>query len=329
MPSTVLILGAAGRIGAALAGAFADAGWKVRAQARKDLPAALQGRVAPVRCDALDAAALAAAAQGADVVVHALNPPYTEWARQALPLAEAAIGAARAAGALLMLPGNVYNYGSRLPPRLGPQTPECGDHAKARVRIEVEARIAAAPGLDSVVIRAGDFFGGGIGSWFDIAWASRLTSGRVVHPGPDDIVHAWAYLPDLARTFVRVAERRAALHGPHRLHFAGHAVTGRQMHEALEAATGRSLARAAMPWWLLRLAAPLVPMWREVLQMRYLWQRPHALDDASLRALVGPLPHTPLHDAVAQALAALAPAQEKRPGSAGPLDRGEGVRSRS
>jgi nucleoside-diphosphate-sugar epimerase len=328
MASTVLILGAAGRIGQALATAFADAGWQVRAQARKDLPAALGGRVQAVRCDAHDAPALAAAAQGADVVVHALNPPYTEWARQALPLADAAIAAAQASGALLMLPGNVYPYGSGLPPRLTPATPAQGDHAKARIRIEVEARIAAAAGLDSVVIRAGDFFGGGTGSWFDIAWASRLKSGRVVHPGPDDIVHAWAYLPDLAQAFVRVAERRAALRGAHRLHFAGHAVTGRQMHQALEAVAGTALRRAPMPWWLLRLGAPFVPMWREVLQMRYLWQRPHALDDTSLRALVGPLPQTPLHEAVAQAWRGLQ-APEKRPGAAGPRRTAEALRSSS
>ena len=35
-------------------------------------------------------------------------------------------------------------------------------------------------------------------------------------------------------------------------------------------------------------------MWRELLVMRYLWQRPHALDDAALRALIGQVPQTPL-----------------------------------
>ena len=115
------------------------------------------------------------------------------------------------------------------------------------------------------------------------------------------VVHAWAYLPDLAQAFVRVAERRAQLLGHHRLHFAGHAVTGAQLHEAMEAAVGRPLRRAAMPWGLMRLLSPLVPTWREVLTMRYLWQRPHRLDDGSLRALIGEPPHTPLRDAVAQA----------------------------
>ncbi len=309
MSSTVLILGAAGRIGQVLAGAFADAGWLVRAQSRKPLPPALnRAAIQAVRCDALDAAAIRAAAAGADVVVHALNPPYADWARLSKPLADAAMQAAQVSGALLMLPGNVYNFGSELPPLLTPATAERGDHAKARIRIDIEARMAAAPGLDSVVLRAGDFFGGGgRGSWFDLALTARLHSGKFVYPGPHDVVHAWAYLPDLAQAFVRVAERRARLRGHHRLHFAGHAATGAQLHEAMEAAVGRPLRGAGMPWGLMRLLSPLVPTWREVVAMRYLWQRPHQLDDGSLRALIGEPPLTPLDDAVAQAWRDLQP----------------------
>lgn len=312
MTATVLILGAAGRIGQVLATAFADAGWSVRAQSRKALPPALdRGAIRPVRCDALDAAAIRTAAAGADVVVHALNPPYADWSRLAGPLADAAMAAAQVSGALLMLPGNVYNFGRELPPLLTPATAECGDHAKARIRIDIEARMAATPGLDSVVLRAGDFFGGGgRGTWFDLALTARLRSGRFVYPGASDVVHAWAYLPDLAQAFVRVAERRGQLQGHHRLHFAGHAVTGGQLHQAMEAAVGRPLRRAGMPWGLMRLLSPLVPTWREVVVMRYLWQRPHRLDDDSLRALIGEPPHTPLRDAVAQAWRDLQPPVE-------------------
>jgi len=157
MTSTVLILGAAGRIGQVLASAFAEAGWDVRAQARKPLPSALAGhpRVQPIRCDATDVAALATAAQGATAVVNALNPPYTEWDRLALPLADAALAAARASGALLMLPGNVYNFGRELPPLLTAATPERGDTPKARIRIELEARLAAAGAADYAGDRSG------------------------------------------------------------------------------------------------------------------------------------------------------------------------------
>ncbi|MEP7299241.1 MAG: NAD(P)H-binding protein [Burkholderiales bacterium] len=310
MTTTVLILGAAGRIGQVLAGAFAAAGWQVRAQARKPLPDPLarHPRVQPVRCGATDTEALIKAAHGAGVVINALNPPYTEWDRLALPLADAALSVARASGALLMLPGNVYNYGRELPPLLTAATPERGDTPKARIRIEAEARLAAAAreGVDSIVIRAGDFFGGsGLGTWLDMGMTTKLRRGRFVYPGNPEIAHAWAYLPDLAQTFVSVAEKRTALRGHHRVHFSGHTLTGREFQAATEALVGRTLRTGTLPWPLIRLGSPFVPMWRALLEMRYLWECPHALDDAALRALIGSVPHTPLPQALRTTLAEL------------------------
>jgi nucleoside-diphosphate-sugar epimerase len=263
-----------------------------------------------MRCDATDVTMLATAAQGASAIVNALNPVYTAWERLALPLADAALAVAKASGALLMLPGNVYNFGRELPPLLAPTTPERGDVPKARIRIEMEARMAAAAsaGVDSVVIRAGDFFGGpGTGTWFDMALTPKLARDRITYPGNPRIAHAWAYLPDLAQTFVRVAAQRAQLHGHHRLHFAGHTLTGDDLRWALEAQTARTLRIGNLPWALIRLAAPFMPMWRELLTMRYLWERPHALDDSALRALIGSVPHTPLPQALHAALADLNP----------------------
>jgi nucleoside-diphosphate-sugar epimerase len=312
MTSTVLILGAAGRIGQALGKEFADAGWNVLAQARKPLPSALAGRakVAAVRCDVTDVAALISQASNAAVVVNALNPPYTEWDRLALPLADAAQKVALATGALLMLPGNVYNFGREIPPLLTLATAERGDTPKARIRIELEARLAAAAqqGLNSVVIRAGDFFGGaGTGNWFDMALASKLAKGDFIYPGNPEIAHAWAYLPDLAKTFVRVAERRDQLHGHHRLHFAGHTSTGSAIKAELESLLSRKLQTKNMPWGIMKVASPFMSMWRELLAMRYLWDRPHALDGSALRNLIGEVPHASLREALRGALAEVRP----------------------
>jgi len=138
-----------------------------------------------------------------------------------------------------------------------------------------------------------------------------LKAGRFVYPGDPALIHPWAYVPDLAHAFVRVAEQRDRLQGHHRFHFAGHAVTGEQMREAVEAVAGRPLRTVGMPWGLIRLGSPLVPMWREVVRMGHLWQRPHQLDDATLRSLIGTLPHTPLKQAVAQAWRDLQPAADQ------------------
>lgn len=56
--------------------------------------------------------------------------------------------------------------------------------------------------------------------------------------------------------------------------------------------------------------------------MRYLWLRPHRLDDSALRGRIGAVPHTPLGQALAESLRELgfalpgAPAERGEPAAA-------------
>ena len=323
MTKTVLVLGARGRFGLAVARAFAAAGWRVVGQMRPDAVPPTAPGIEWRGVDVQDAAALASAAAGTSVVVHALNPSaYTNeaWQAESAPMLDAAIGLSRKLGATLMLPGNVYNFGKDMPALLREDTPQQAHTVKGRVRVALEQQLSAS-GVRAVVIRAGDFFGAGRGSWFDLALTKQLAKGRFTYPGQGEVTTAWAYLPDLARTFVAVAERRDTLAPFEVLHFAGHALSAQSWLDALTplaraqgwVAPGAPLKRAGMPWTILRLASPFVRAWAALLEMRYLWQTPHALANARLTALIGPEPHTPLPLAVASALAdlgLLAPATE-------------------
>ncbi len=320
-PSTVLILGARGRLGLAAAQAFAQAGWQVLAQVRPAargpvLPAIPGVWWMPVAVD--DTAALAAQAQGAQVVVHALNPAYTHkaWRAEVPALMEAAIAITRQLRATLMLPGNVYNFGEAMPPLLREDTPQAATGFKGRMRVQLEQRLhAATQGGDmrAIVLRAGDFFGSGTGSWIDQAIAKDLPQGRITWPGPPDVATPWAYLPDLARTFVRVAQERDRLAAFECLHFAGHHATAQPwLHSftAIAAEQGWLPAAGALrvgrlPWPLLRVMGWVVPTFAALADMRYLWTTPHRLDNTRLRALIGDEPHTPFDQAVRQALADL------------------------
>jgi nucleoside-diphosphate-sugar epimerase len=306
---TVLILGAAGRFGGAATLAFAQAGWRVLAQARKPLAALPPGAEA-LLLPLDDLTALARAAAGASVVVHALNPVYTRWGSDLLPMAEAGMDLAQRLGARFMLPGNVYNFGTGMPPLLTEATPQTASTRKGRLRCEFEARMQAraAQGLRSVVIRAGDFYGSGVGSWLDLAIAKDIAQGKLVYPGPLDRPHAWAYLPDLAAAFVAVAAMPSAP-GLQRYHFAGHTLTGAQWLAAIERVArplgllpAGPVKQGGIPWGLMRWLGWAVPLWRELVEMAYLWTVPHALDGSALRAAVGPLPATPLDEALRRSL---------------------------
>ena len=310
---TVLILGANGRLGLAAAQAFAAAGWAVLAQARRPLTEGMPVSARRLDLAVTDTEALARAAAGAAVVVHAVNPVYTAWNTEALPLARAGMDLAQRLGATFMLPGNVYNFGVSMPPLLTENTPERPSNDKGEIRVAIEAEMAARAeqGLRSVVLRAGDFYGGGPGSWMDLVIVKSIAARKLVYPGPLDVPHAWAYLPDLARSFVLLAGRDD-LPPVTRLHFPGHTLTGRELLDAIEQAAVEAgmapgLKRAGFPWTLLRLGAWAVPMWRELQKMSYLWRMPHALDGSALRQAIGPLPATPLPLALQATLRGLLP----------------------
>jgi nucleoside-diphosphate-sugar epimerase len=315
MSKIVLIIGGNGRLGQVLAAQFLAAGWQVHAQVRHQ-PVRVQPGVHWVDVPLTQPRQLAETVRAADIVVHAANPLYTEWQTQARPLMLQAIDTARRLGALLMFPGNVYNFGRRMPRLLLEDAAQNPTTRKGRIRVDMESdlREAAGSGLRSVVIRAGDFFGGpGRGSWFDLIIAKSLRKGIAVYPGPLHAVHAWAYLPDLARAFVMLAQRQATLPMFEVLHYEGHCITGTELLEAMARSARRQglllpnvpLRRRSLPWPLLQIAGLAVPMLREIAEMRYLWSTPHCLSSERLEQLTGKLPITPLDQAMDETLKAL------------------------
>lgn len=312
---SVLILGGRGRFGLAAARAFAHAGWRVHAQVRPGAAVPALAGVQWLAMDVADTGGLAAAAAGSQVVLHALSPAYTRaaWERQVPALMAAAVAIGRELGATLMLPGNVYNFGTAMPSLLREDTPQVAAGFMGRQRIACERQLAAATAdghMQGVVIRAGNFFGSGTGSWLDLALARKLRHGRLTYPGAAGVTTAWAYLPDLARAFVAVAERRQSLAGFATLHFAGHSLTRDDWVGAAEAiaceqqwlAAGARLRVDAFPWPVMRLLGLALPTVRAVCDMRYLWDTPHALANERLVSLLGAEPHTPFAQALRAAL---------------------------
>ena len=253
------------------------------------------------------AADVLAAAQGVQVIFHGANPPgYANWARLVPPMLESVIAAARATGASIAFPGNVYNYGPDAWPELSETSPQHPKTRKGAIRVQLEARLAAvaAEGVRSLVVRAGDFFGPvSDTSWLTEGWVKKGKPIRAISlPGPSEVAHDWAYLPDFAESFVRLIEREAELPAFALFHHRGHVLTGAEMARALERVAGRKLPRHSLPWFAMAAVSPFVEMLREMREMRYLWENDVLLDNAKLTAFLGEEPHTPLDQALRTAL---------------------------
>lgn len=287
MTNTVLILGASGKFGSHSAQAFEQAGWDVKLFQR--------GKEN-----------MADAAQGVDVIVNGLNPPnYENWGTALPAITKDVISAAKSSGATILQPGNVYNFGGTAGV-WNESTPRCAQTVKGQVRIDIENMLRDASknaGVQTIILRAGDFIDTtNSGNWFDISIAAKLEKGRFNYPGNADITHAWAYLPDLARAAVMLAEKRKELAIFEDVPFGGYALTGRQIMAHFSATTGQKLTLKGFPWPMMRIASPFWRLARELLEMRYLWNTEHALDNARFEQLLPEFEPTPVAVALRQSI---------------------------
>jgi nucleoside-diphosphate-sugar epimerase len=308
---TALVIGAAGGVGGETAAALARHGWAVRGLTRRPQPA--RPGIAWVAGDAMNAADVLRAAEGASLIVHAANPPgYRNWDTQVLPMLDNTIAAAKAFGARIVLPGTVYNFGPDAFPVLREKAAQRPRTRKGAIRVEMERRLqeAAKAGAPVLILRAGDFFGPNTtaNSYFSAAMVQPgKPVQRIVEPARRGAGHAWGYLPDVGETIARLIDRQGELADFEMFHFAGHQLAAGEMAAAIRKATGNPKLRAwPFPWPLVVALQHFVPLFREMAEMRYLWSETISLDGARLKGFLGDsLPATPLDIAVRDTLIGL------------------------
>ena len=284
MSGTVLVLGATGRFGRHVSEAFWNRGWQVRLYERNSDD-------------------LLRAAMECDVIVNGWNPPYHHWAREVPQLTSRVIDAARASGATVIVPGNVYVYGKDAPEVLTEATPHRADNPLGRIRREMETAYKRS-GVRVILLRAGDFIDTeASGNWFDRVITARQAKRGFSYPGYLNAPHAWAFLPDLAAAAVALAERREELETFTEVNFPGYTLTGAELAKLCSEALGREMRVSRMNWLPIRLASPFWPMARHLLEMRYLWNMPHRLDGTRFDMLLSGFRGTDPATAIARALA--------------------------
>jgi nucleoside-diphosphate-sugar epimerase len=250
---------------------------------------------------------MAAAARGMDLIVNGLNPPgYHDWANLIPQITGQVLAAAKASGATVLVPGNVYVYGKE-PSPWGPDTPHRPVSRKGVIRAAMEAqyRAATSQGTRVILLRAGDYMQPDAPSSVMARVVLKgVAKGRIVSLGDAQARRAHAYLPDMARAAVALADMRDTLPAFADLPFAGHCFSINDLAAVVTRLTGKPVTVGRFAWWQLRLLSPFWELARELLEMRYLYDLPHCLSGVELDRLLPGFQVTPLDQVVALHLAA-------------------------
>lgn len=309
---SVLVLGATGGFGGAMARELAMRGHRVRVLARDPLRAADALSDYPdfqiVAGDALNPDSLFAAAEGASVIVHGVNYPYHRWVPYMVRATANVAAAARRTRATVLFPGNVYGLGEQTERPLSEAAPMRPSTRKGALRTNLETTLRATvgDGVQVIVLRANDYFGPTVRNpLVDRMFGNAARGKAMMVLGNVDVRHQWAYLPDAARAGAMLLERRGQLDEFDVFHFAGHlADPQRDFLEQIANLAGHpGLAIRPAPWWLVRLMGWFDPVAREVLELRYLWDRAVILDGSRLTQTLPEFRPTPLDDAIGATIA--------------------------
>ncbi|WP_424446348.1 NAD-dependent epimerase/dehydratase family protein [Microbacterium sp. CH-015] len=202
------VIGATGATGRVIVRELNARGTEVRAVSRRvqtDLPAG----VASVAADALDAASLRKAVEGASVVYHCVMPTFENWQGQFPRITRAIIEAAGAVGARVVFADDTWMYGKVDGP-MSERTAESPVSHKGVLRAWLGEMLLTAHhrGDAEVTIgRAPELFGPHVGSLLNASFIGAAARGkRPIYIGNPDLPITPMFIDDFARGLIALAE---------------------------------------------------------------------------------------------------------------------------
>jgi nucleoside-diphosphate-sugar epimerase len=298
--SAHVVLGAAGGTGSAVVRELAARGLRVRAVTRRGATDAPEG-VEQLAADIGTADGARRACEGAAVVYHCAQPPYTKWPELFPPMTRAVLDGAAAAAAKVVFADNLYVYG----PPDGPmteETPQRAEGEKGRTRVEMAEAVLGAHAdgrLRCTIGRASDYYGprGTTSTVGENIMKPALRGRRVRWLGSLDQPHTLNYLDDMGRALVTLGQRDEAdgevWHLP-----AAEPLTGRSFLALLFETIGRppKVGVASRP--MVRIGGLFNPLLRELRETLYQFERPFVSDASKFERAFGPFEPTPHQEAL-------------------------------
>lgn len=280
--SETLVMGL-GPVGRATTEALAARGDRVRV-AQRSQPKTLPAGVGFTPCDVLDGDAVRRAIDGATQLVLAIGFPYAGkvW-RRAWPKAmRNVVAAAEVAGTRVVFVDDMYMLGPQDSP-LTEDMPLTRQGTKPAIRAEVtriwEAAVASGR-LRFAALRCPDFYGPGVGlSHIGDNGFRRLAQGKAAMLiMPPDTPHDFAYVPDIARAVLSLLDAPDDVYGQAWNMPCAPTRTPREILALGAAAIGVTAKVRAIPLALLPVLGLAVPMLREVLDVKFVFDRPYRVD---------------------------------------------------
>ncbi len=308
MKSEILILGSTGSIGYAFADNLIAKNIAITVLVRNVAKANNLFKSNPnveiIKGDVQDLELLKKISADKNYIFHGINYPYDKWFGNMDTATVKVIEAASINKALIIFPGNVYNFGNLLLIKENSTQNPCTRKGALRVELEKNLYVAANQGKCKVLnVRLPDFWGSNVlNEGMKPIFVNALNGKALPYMIATNIPHQMVYTKDAAEIIVRLMQK--GLEKPYENYNYGGYV-----HPTVKGFLNQ-ISRIAVapekitvyPKWLFSVLGIFNPVMKEVKEMTYLFENTVILDDSKVRKLFPDFTETPLDEAVTETL---------------------------
>jgi nucleoside-diphosphate-sugar epimerase len=308
MKSEILILGSTGSIGYAFADNLISKNIAVTVLVRDVVKANNLFKSNPnveiIKGDVQDLALLKKISADKKYIFYGINYPYDKWFGNMDTATMKIIEAASLNKAMIIFPGNVYNYGNL--PLITEDSPQNPCTRKGELRVKLEKMLYDAANESKCIvlnIRLPDFWGPNVlNEGIKPIFMNALNGKVLPYMIRTDIPHQMVFTKDAAEIMVRLMQR--GVEKPYEMyHYGGYIhPTVKGFLNQISRLANASEKITTYPKWLFSILGIFNPMMKEVKELLYLFEGTVILDDTKVRKLFPDFKEAPLNEAITETL---------------------------
>jgi len=300
-----LVLGATGGIGYALVRELVERGVEVVAFSRgKERLHALyqnESKVSIFSGDALVEKDVIEAADGVDVIFHAVSFPYQEWKDKHPLCIEIIVRAAEMHQTKIALVDNIYAYGRQSKIEVIEDTKKEPQTKKGKIRLAMENRLKRS-NVPCLIVHMPDLYGPNAENTLLYETLKSVVLNKSANfVGDIKVAREYIFTLDGAKAMVELALREDTYNQNWNIPSA-HPITGEEIIEILRKEVGYKKSIRTVSKTMIRFIGLFQPFMREMVEMMYLTEDPVILSGNKYEVKIGPIPHTPYKKGIKETL---------------------------
>jgi nucleoside-diphosphate-sugar epimerase len=300
-----LVVGASGGIGYALVCELVSKGIEVVAfsRGREKLERLFKNKpdVAILSGDALNQDDMNSAAQGVDVLFHAVSFPYPEWDKTHLQCMEVMLKAAKIHAAKVALVDNIYAYGRQSGYPVPEDAPKKPHTKKGKIRLAMENMLKES-GVPWLIVHMPDLYGPNAeNTILHETLKNAVQNKKANFIGGTAVAREFLYTFDGAKATVELALRPNAYNQNWNIP-AAHPITGDQLMGIIRELIGYQKGVRVVSKNMIRFLGIFSPFMKEVSEMMYLTESPVILSGEKYEKEIGQLPRTPYREGLQETI---------------------------